>query len=61
MRMLKVFALAAIVSLTTACAATGLEARLGMYREDTRQQSSKTYDKPLKCLFVSCEQEARGS
>jgi len=58
---MKLLLLVLIVSLTTACAATGLEARLGMYREDTRQQSSKTYDKPLKCLFVSCGQEAQGS
>ena len=45
----------------TGCAGAGLEARLGMYREDSRSQQSRTYDKPLKCLFVSCAQEAEQS
>lgn len=41
----------------TGCAGAGIEGRLGLYREDSRSQQSRTYDKPLKCLFVKCEAE----
>lgn len=54
--MKKVLLLLLIASNVTACAAGhGIEARLGYYREDTKQQSSATFDKPLKCmLWESC-------
>lgn len=33
------------------CAATGLEGRIGFYREDIRTQTSQTFDKSLPCIF----------
>jgi hypothetical protein len=50
--MMKVLLLAVIAVTASACAAGhGIEAKLGYYREDTRQQSSSTFDKPLKCML----------
>jgi len=50
--MIKVLMLVVIAVTASACAAGhGIEARLGYYREDTKQQSSATFDKPLKCML----------
>ena len=46
----------------TGCAGMELGGRLGVYRVDEQQSSSKTYrqdTKPLKCLFVSCDNTSR--
>lgn len=58
--MKKVLMLMIIASLASGCAAGhGIEARFGYYREDTKQQSSSTFDKPLKCmLWESCSPTA---
>lgn len=58
--MKKVLITLVLVSLQ-ACAGMGIEGKLGLYREDVRQQSSKTFDKPLKCLFVSCNEAPQES
>jgi len=58
---LTVIATSLIAITMTGCAGAGIEGRLGLYREDSRSQQSRTYDKPLKCLFVNCGQEAEQS
>lgn len=49
-----------IVMLISGC--SGLGVKLEGYRIDEIQGSQRTYNKPLKCLFVSCnETQAEGS
>ncbi len=59
--MKKVLIVLLVAVIGSGCAGFGLEGKVGLYREDIRQQSSNTYDRPLKCLFVRCADEVKGS
>lgn len=53
-------AVTATIALTQlGCAGVELGGKLGMYRVDERQESSKTYDRKvgLRCMFVDCNKE----
>lgn len=52
-----------VASACTGCAGWGVEARAGLYREDSRSYESKTYNKPLReILFGKAERdESSGS
>lgn len=52
--MKKVIVILLVVSQVVGCAKTGLEARVGFYREDASQQSSYAAFRPLKCYFTEC-------
>lgn len=60
-------AIISIVAMTcTGCSGVELGGRLGVYRVDERQESQRTYRKPLpwKCYFTNCaleSEEASGS
>lgn len=41
----------ALLALLSGCAATGIEGRLGFYREDTREQKAETFDKSVACIL----------
>lgn len=51
----------ALAASTTACAGMEVGGKLGVYRVDEHQSSQRTYNKPLKCLFVNCNEEPSGS
>jgi hypothetical protein len=56
---------ATIAVFGSGCAGAEIGGRLGIYRVDERQESSKTHDRKvgLRCLFTDCDksQEVQGS
>jgi hypothetical protein len=56
-----------VMMIVTGCSGLEVGGRLGVYRVDERQDSSRTYRQnvPLKCYFTSCgsteQDEAQGS
>lgn len=51
----KVAILTALAVTSSACAGMEVGGKLGVYRVDEHQSSQRTYNKPLKCLFVNCD------
>lgn len=58
-------ALWALIIYASGCASTEIYSKVGWRRVDEQQESQRTYrqdTKPLKCLFVNCDEEVeRGS
>lgn len=54
-----VVALIFAIGALSGCAGMGV--KLETYRIDEMQGSQKTHNKPLRCLFVSCNEEVQGS
>lgn len=63
MKNVKVIIALVVVSLITGCSGIGLSSKMEMYAIDDRQETQTTRSKsmPLKCRFVSCDNEVRGS